>query len=156
MKYIDEYRDKELVLDISKKIKKESKKNIKLMEVCGGHTMAIQKFGIPALLPENIQLLSGPGCPVCVTGREFIDHAIALSRCKDIIITTFGDLIRVPGSSSSLDKEKASGADIRVVYSTIDALKIAELNNNKKVVFLGIGLVLFLLVCVVLFDSLLQ
>lgn len=109
------------------------------MEVCGGHTMAIQKFGIPSLLPENIRLLSGPGCPVCVTGREFIDKAIALSRQKDVIITTYGDLIRVPGSKSTLDMEKANGAKIRMVFSTLEAIKIAKANPDKKVVFLGIG-----------------
>ena len=109
------------------------------MEVCGGHTMAIHKFGIPSLLPGNIELLSGPGCPVCVTDIKFIDRAVAYSRLNDTIITTYGDLIRVPGSSSSLDKEKADGADIRVVYSTMEALDIAEQNKNKKVIFLGIG-----------------
>lgn len=109
------------------------------MEVCGGHTMAIHKFGIPSLLPGNIELLSGPGCPVCVTDIKFIDRAVAYSRLNDTIITTYGDLIRVPGSSSSLDKEKADGADIRVVYSTLEALDVAEQNKNKKVIFLGIG-----------------
>lgn len=139
MKYITEFRDKSLVQTLVKQIKQISKKEIALMEVCGGHTMAIHKFGIPALLPANIKLLSGPGCPVCVTDRKFIDHAVALSRLKDVIITTYGDLIRVPGSSSTLDKEKAKGADIRIVYSSIDALKIAEENPTKKIVFLGIG-----------------
>ncbi len=109
------------------------------MEVCGGHTMAVQKFGIPSLLPDHISLLSGPGCPVCVSGNRFIDHAIALSRLEDLIITTFGDLVRVPGSSSSLEKEKAQGADIRIVYSVLDALRIAGDNPSRKVVFLGIG-----------------
>ena len=109
------------------------------MEVCGGHTMAIQKFGIPSLLPKNIRLLSGPGCPVCVTGREYIDKAVALARQKDVIIATYGDLIRVPGSESTLDMEKANGAQIRMVFSTLEALKIARANPEKKVVFLGIG-----------------
>ncbi len=139
MKYIDEYRDKALVLQIADNIKKTSKKNISLMEVCGGHTMAIQKFGIPSLLPDNIKLLSGPGCPVCVTSNKYIDKAIAYSRIKDVIITTYGDLIRVPGSTSSLDKEKANGNDIRIVYSTLEALEIAKENNDKKIIFLGIG-----------------
>lgn len=139
MKYVSEFRDKSLVQNIVKQIKLISRKNIALMEVCGGHTMAIYKFGIPSLLPENIRLLSGPGCPVCVTDRKFIDHAIALSRLKDLIITTYGDLIRVPGSTSTLDKEKARGADVRIVYSSLDALKIAKENPFKKVVFLGIG-----------------
>ena len=109
------------------------------MEVCGGHTMSIQKYGIPALLPKNIELVSGPGCPVCVTGRNYIDRAISYSRLKDCIIATYGDLIRVPGSSSSLELEKLQGADIRMVYSTLEAIKIAKENPNKKIVFLGIG-----------------
>jgi hydrogenase expression/formation protein HypD len=116
-----------------------SSKEVSLMVVCGGHTMAIQKFGIPSVLPDNIRLLSGPGCPVCVSSRQFIDHAIALSRLENLIITTFGDLIRVPGSTSSLDKEKAKGADIRIVYSILDALEIARNNPGKHIVFLGIG-----------------
>lgn len=109
------------------------------MEVCGGHTMAIQRFGIPSLLPDHIDLVSGPGCPVCVTSRAYIDQAIAYSRLPDVIITTYGDLIRVPGSSSTLDKEKATGADIRIVYSILDALTVAKQNRKKKIIFLGIG-----------------
>ncbi|MBN2681266.1 MAG: hydrogenase formation protein HypD [Bacteroidales bacterium] len=139
MKYIDEYRDKNLVINLAEQIRKESKKEIKLMEVCGGHTMAIQKFGIPALLPETIKLISGPGCPVCVSDRKFIDQTVAYSRLSNVIIATYGDLIRVPGSSSSLNEEKAAGKDIRIVYSVLDALKIAEQNPDKIVVFPGIG-----------------
>ena len=139
MKYIDEFRDKSLVKNITGQIHKISTKPVALMEVCGGHTMAIQKFGIPSLLPGNIRLLSGPGCPVCVTGREYIDKAVALARQKDVIITTYGDLIRVPGSESTLDMEKANGAQIRMVFSTLEALKIAKTNPDKKIVFLGIG-----------------
>jgi len=139
MKYIDEYRDKDLVLKIADRIKSISKKQVNLMEVCGGHTMSIQKFGIPYLLPETVKLLSGPGCPVCVSSRKFIDHAVALSRLPDVIICTFGDLIRVPGSTSSLDREKASGGDIRLVYSIMEAINIALKNPDKKVIFLGIG-----------------
>lgn len=139
MKYIDEYRDKALVLALAGEIKKVSSRPVKLMEVCGGHTMSIQKFGIPYLLPETIELISGPGCPVCVTSNSFIDKAIAYSRREDVIITTYGDLIRVPGSSSSLEREKARGADVRIVYSILDALEIARHNRRKKIVFLGIG-----------------
>ncbi|MDP3461417.1 MAG: hydrogenase formation protein HypD, partial [Bacteroidales bacterium] len=139
MKYIDEYRDRDKVLTLSQLIGKTSVKPMRIMEVCGGHTMAIQRFGIPGLLPDNIELVSGPGCPVCVTSRSYIDKAVALSRQSDVIITTYGDLIRVPGSSSTLDKEKASGADVRIVYSILDALMIAKQNRQKKVVFLGIG-----------------
>ncbi len=139
MKYIDEFRNKELVLELSRQIKAVSKKEIRLMEVCGGHTMSIQKFGIPSLLPDNIKLVSGPGCPVCVSDRKYIDQAIAYSRLKDVIITTYGDLIRVPGSTSTLDQEKAGGANVRIVYSVLDAIQIAKNNPDKKIVFLGIG-----------------
>jgi hydrogenase expression/formation protein HypD len=139
MKYIDEYRDKDLVNFLVEKISSVTKKDIALMEVCGGHTWAIQKFGIPSLLPENIRLLSGPGCPVCVTSKKFIDHAVAYSRLEDVIITTYGDLIRVPGSTSSLNHEKSKGADVRIVYSILDALIIARENPSKKIIFLGIG-----------------
>ncbi|MFC1517920.1 hydrogenase formation protein HypD [Candidatus Margulisiibacteriota bacterium] len=139
MKYIDEYRDKQLVLNIAENIKKISKKEIALMEVCGGHTMSIYKFGLPSLLPKTVKLISGPGCPVCVTSTKFVDQAIAYSKLPEVIIATFGDLIRVPGSNSSLVKEKANGADIRLVFSPLEALEIAKENTDKKVVFLGIG-----------------
>ncbi|MEJ2595073.1 MAG: hydrogenase formation protein HypD [bacterium] len=139
MKYIDEYRDKELVMTLSKEIAKISKTPAKFMEVCGGHTMSIQKFGLPYLLPDTVELLSGPGCPVCVTSRGYIDKAVAYSRLEDVIITTYGDLIRVPGSTSSLEKERAAGADVRIVFSILDALDIAQHNPDKKIVFLGIG-----------------
>ncbi len=139
MKYIDEYRDRKKVQQLVKEINEESKTPITLMEVCGGHTMSIHKFGIPSLLPSTINLVSGPGCPVCVTDRSFIDQAIAYSRMPNTIITTYGDLIRVPGSSSTLDIEKAKGNDIRIVYSILDALEIAKINADKNVVFLGIG-----------------
>lgn len=139
MKFISEFRNKSLVDKIAAEIRNVSVSPISLMEVCGGHTMAIGKFGIRALLPKNINLLSGPGCPVCVTDKRFIDIAIHLSRQKDVIITTYGDLIRVPGSDSTLDKSKAEGNDIRIVYSSIDALEISRKNPDKKIIFLGIG-----------------
>lgn len=139
MKYVDEYRDRALVEKLANEIKKISRKKIRIMEVCGGHTMAIQKFGIPSLLPKTVELLSGPGCPVCVTSRKYIDQAVAYARLKGVIIATYGDLIRVPGSSSSLDQEKAMGADVRIVYSSLDALNLAVQNPSKRVIFLGIG-----------------
>jgi hydrogenase expression/formation protein HypD len=139
MRFIDEYRDKELVLKLSEEICNISTRPISLMEVCGGHTMSIQRFGLPSFLPETIRLLSGPGCPVCVSSRKFIDQAIAYSRLTDVIIATYGDLIRVPGSTSTLDHEKAIGADIRIVYSVMDSLEIARKNADKKIIFLGIG-----------------
>jgi len=101
--------------------------------------MAIHRFGLQSLLPSNIRLLSGPGCPVCVSGQHFIDSAIAYSKLNDVIITTYGDLIRVPGTDSSLEKERATGSDIRIVYSVLESLDIARENKEKKIVFLGIG-----------------
>ncbi len=139
LRYIDEYRDSALVLHLSNQIRKVSKKPVNLMEVCGGHTMAIHKNGLTGFLPETINLLSGPGCPVCVSSQTFIDHAIALGNLPDMILTTYGDLLRVPGSLSSLEKEKAAGSDIRIVYSVLDALEIAKQNRKKQVVFIGIG-----------------
>jgi len=139
MKYIDEYRKKDLILAIAEKLRAISTKEIVLMEVCGGHTMAIHRFGLHSLLPSNIQLISGPGCPVCVSGQHFIDTAMAYSKLPGVIITTYGDLIRVPGSYTSLEKERANGSNIRIVYSVLESLEIAKNNLEKKVVFLGIG-----------------
>jgi hydrogenase expression/formation protein HypD len=139
MDYLQDYRKKESVLSIAKELKEVSKKEITLMEVCGGHTAAIHRFGLNSLLPPNIRLLSGPGCPVCVSSQHFLDIAIAYSRLPGVIITTYGDLIRVPGSESSLEKEKAAGRDIRIVYSALEALDLAIINPDKNVVFLGIG-----------------
>ncbi len=110
-----------------------------LMEVCGTHTMAIYQHGIRALLPEKIRLISGPGCPVCVTPVGYVDRAVALSRSEGTIIATFGDMVRVPGSSSSLLRERAQGADVRIVYSPLDAVALAEKHPEQQVVFLGVG-----------------
>ena len=112
---------------------------ITLMEVCGTHTMAIYQHGIRTLLPPQIRLISGPGCPVCVTPVDYVDHAVALARLPAVIITTFGDMVRVPGSSSSLMREQALGADVRIVYSPLDAVAVAARNPGRKVVFLGVG-----------------
>jgi len=139
MRYIDEFRNRELVKTLITRLHKISRKPVRIMEVCGGHTMAIHRFGIPSLLPGTIELLSGPGCPVCVTSRTFIDTAIAMCRQPGVIITSYGDLIRVPGSFSSLEREKAAGADVRVIYSTLDALEIARNNPDRRIVFPGIG-----------------
>ncbi len=139
MKYIDEYRDREIVLQLAEEMGKSSTKKLTFMEVCGGHTMALYKFGLPALLPEHITLLSGPGCPVCVTDKKYIDKAVAYCKLQEVIITTFGDLIRVPGSSSTLAQERAKGADVRTVYSSLEALEIAVEHPDKKIIFLGIG-----------------
>jgi hydrogenase expression/formation protein HypD len=112
---------------------------VRFMEVCGGHTMAIWRYGLPELLGKNVTLLSGPGCPVCVTPNSFLDRAIALSRRPDVTIVTFGDLMRVPGSSSDLQTERARGSDIRPVYSSIDALEVACRYSDRIVIFLGVG-----------------
>ena len=139
MKYIDEYRRKDLVKFLLADIHRISCRKVSFMEVCGGHTMAIQKFGIPDMLPPNITLKSGPGCPVCVSARGFIDTAIALSQQPEVIITTYGDLIRVPGSKSNLDQAKAAGRQVRIVYSVLEAVQLAVKQPDKKVIFLGIG-----------------
>ena len=148
MKYIDEFRDGTIAIGLSKIIADliDGYDPITIMEVCGSHTMNIHRYGLKKMLPANIRLLSGPGCPVCVTPVSYIDTAIALSQKsanstgeKDVLITTFGDMMRVPGSSSSLEKEKAKGTSITVVYSTLDALHLAEKHPDKKVVFLAVG-----------------
>ncbi len=140
MKYLDEFYDSNSCQSLSREIaKRNPSQNITIMEVCGTHTMSIAKNGIKNLLPKNIRLLSGPGCPVCVTPNHQIDKMIAYARQEDVIITTFGDMIKVPGSSSSLSREKSLGRDIRIVYSVNDALKLAENNPNKKIIFFGIG-----------------
>jgi hydrogenase expression/formation protein HypD len=139
MKYIDEFRNKDKVLKLRDLIYRSAIRDYCFMEVCGGHTSAIHRFGVPSLLPANVKLISGPGCPVCVTGTDFIDKAIAYSKMEGVILCTFGDLIRVPGSTSSLEKEKAAGADVRIVLSGLEVLDIAQRNTDKKVIFLGIG-----------------
>jgi hydrogenase expression/formation protein HypD len=139
MKYIDEFRNKDLIAKLAGLIRTSANRHYSLMEVCGGHTAAIHRFGIPSLIPENIKLISGPGCPVCVTGTDFIDKAILYSGMENVIIATFGDLMRVPGTVSSLEKEKAKGADIRIVFSGLESLEIARSNPLKTVIFLGIG-----------------
>ena len=118
---------------------KAYKHKLVLMEVCGTHTVSISKNGIRSLLPKNIRLISGPGCPVCVTPQGEIDAAIELSKKPGVIITTFGDMLRVPGAKSSLEKEKAKGADIRIVYSPMDCLEMARKEPEKEIVFIGVG-----------------
>ncbi len=127
------------IIEHIRKDAKKLKKRINIMEVCGTHTMAISRAGIRGLMPEEINLISGPGCPVCVTPISEIDKAIELAQMKDVIITTFGDMMKVPGTRSSLIMEKAKGADIRVVYSPVDSVDIAKKNKDKKVIFLGVG-----------------
>jgi hydrogenase expression/formation protein HypD len=139
MKFIDEFRDAGLARRLAEKIRRMSSKKTSLMEFCGGHTVAIMRNGIRQILPPNIDMLSGPGCPVCVTATGDIDHAIALAGLPGVTIASFGDMLKVPGSYSSLQKARAEGADVRIVYSTQDALQIAGDNPGRAVVFIGIG-----------------
>lgn len=133
----------DLVAEITRLSKIAMEKNggrpLRFMEVCGTHTVSIFRGGIRQLLPDSVELVSGPGCPVCVTHDEYMDKVIAYSRRDDVIITTFGDMLKVPGSKSSLSAEKTKGADIRIVYSPMDSIQIAKDNPDKKVVFLAVG-----------------
>jgi len=142
MKHIDEYRDRSVAQALTARIGRMVERvgrPIRLMEICGTHTMAIFRHGIRSLLPVEIDLVSGPGCPVCVTAAEDIDRCVRLAREPGVIVATFGDLLRVPGSGSSLRLEQAAGADVRMVYSTMDAVDLANENRRSDVVFLGIG-----------------
>lgn len=138
---LQSFRNPEIARELLAAIDKlaDNGRTVNLMEVCGTHTVSIARFGLRSAMPEGIHLLSGPGCPVCVTPNKSIDTMIALARIPNVIITTFGDMIRVPGSSTSLGAEKAAGADVRVVYSPLDALKIARENPDRSVIFLGVG-----------------
>lgn len=140
MKYIDEFRNLDIATRISRLIQKEAKglRPVNFMEVCGTHTMAVERFGIRRILPENIKLISGPGCPVCVTPKNYIDKAIAFTAIDDVVVISFGDILKVPGTDSSLLKQKSKGK-VRIVYSPLDAAQFAEKNQDKKIVFLGIG-----------------
>ncbi len=139
MKFITEFRSSELAEGLISQIHRKSKTAARFMEFCGGHTVTIFRYGIRRVLPSTIDMVSGPGCPICVTANADLDKAIALAQIPEVIIATFGDMLKVPGSHSSLQEVKANGADVRMVYSTMDALKIAEDNPGKSVVFLGIG-----------------
>jgi hydrogenase expression/formation protein HypD len=139
MKYLDEYRDAELVHKGLDEIRRTVTRPWSLMEICGGQTHSIMRHGLDELLPEGIELIHGPGCPVCVTPLELIDKAIAIASRPDVIFTSFGDMLRVPGSDEDLFRTRADGGDVRVVYSPLDAVKIAQQNPDKQVVFFGIG-----------------
>jgi hydrogenase expression/formation protein HypD len=139
LKYITEFRRPELGEGLISRIRQRSKKKARFMEFCGGHTVTIFRYGIRQLLPPTIEMVSGPGCPICVTANADLDRAIALAHIPGVIITTFGDMLKVPGSYSSLEKVKAEGAEVQTVYSTMDALALAMANPKKSVVFLGIG-----------------
>lgn len=139
MKFLDEYRDGELAQQLAREIHRVTTRPWNIMEVCGGQTHAIVKFGIDELLPKQITLIHGPGCPVCVTPLETIDKALDIAARSDVIFTSFGDMLRVPGSTQDLLSVKAGGGDVRIVYSPLDAVKLAEQNPSKEVVFLGVG-----------------
>jgi len=140
MEHLDEYRDAGLCRELSVRIAQAAGgREITLMEVCGTHTMAIYQYGLKELLPPNITLLSGPGCPVCVTPNEYLDRAVAYCRQEGIWVATFGDMLRVPGSRSSLIRERGDGGRVRLVYSPADALELARQMPDQRVVFLGIG-----------------
>ena len=146
MKYVDEFRDPKkaqfLLKEIRRlvpEIRKGRKRPISIMEVCGGHTHAIFRYGVETMLPDGIELVHGPGCPVCVLPMGRVDDCVALANMPGMIFTTFGDAMRVPGSKGSLLQAKANGADVRMVYSPLDALKIARENPNRQVVFFALG-----------------
>ncbi len=139
MKYLDEYRDGELAGKIAREVHRITRQPWSIMEICGGQTHAIVKFGIDELLPKQITLIHGPGCPVCVTPLEMIDKALAIAARPGVIFSSFGDMLRVPGSVTDLLSVKAGGGDIRMIYSPLDAVKLAEQNTGKEVVFFGVG-----------------
>lgn len=142
MKFQDEFRDRKLVQNMASNIHRMAERltaPVNFMEVCGTHTMSIYQYGIRSLLPENVRLVSGPGCPVCVTPIGYVDKALACTDDNKNIVATFGDMLRVPGSSSSLMEKRAAGADIRIVYSPLDAVTLARNNPGRRVIFLGIG-----------------
>lgn len=139
MKYLDEYRDAEGTRKFSEALKRLVTRPWTVMEVCGGQTHAIVKFGIDRLLPDGVTLVHGPGCPVCVTPLELIDKAIAIAARPEVIFCSFGDMLRVPGSERDLFSVKSAGGDVRIVYSPLDALKIAEAQPEKQVVFFAVG-----------------
>ncbi|MFI5004382.1 MAG: hydrogenase formation protein HypD [Solirubrobacterales bacterium] len=141
MRYVDEFRDAELGRALAGEIRSlvEPGRTYKLMEICGGHTHAIYRYGLEDLLPEAVELVHGPGCPVCVLPMGRVDDGIAIAQEEGVIFTCFGDMMRVPGSRGSLLEAKAGGADVRMVYSPLDALRIARANPEREVVFFAIG-----------------
>ncbi len=139
MKYLDEYRDAATARTFATAIRRHTTRPWTIMEVCGGQTHAIVRFGIDTLLPPEISLVHGPGCPVCVTPLEVLDQAVAIASRPDVIFCSFGDMLRVPGSQTDLFQVKSNGGDVRIVYSPVDAVKIARENPKKEVVFFAVG-----------------
>ena len=139
MKYVDEYRDPKMAHAIAGRIARKVTRPWVLMEVCGGQTHTLMRYGIDELLPRGVELVHGPGCPVCVTPLEMVDRAIRIASLPGVIFVSYGDMLRVPGSHTDLFQAKASGADVRIAYSPLDALNIARANPDRKVVFFGVG-----------------
>jgi hydrogenase expression/formation protein HypD len=139
VKYVDEYRDPAVAKKLAHAIERAAVQPTVIMEVCGGQTHSIVRHGIDELLPEHVELVHGPGCPVCVTPLEMIDRAHALAEIPEVVLCSFGDMLRVPGSNGDLLRQKSRGADVRVVYSPLDALKLAEENPRRQVVFFAVG-----------------
>ena len=139
MKYIDEYRDVRIAKTLASQIGEMATRPWVLMEICGGQTHTIMRYGLDDLLPRNVELVHGPGCPVCVTPLETIDKAIALASRPDVTLVSYGDMLRVPGSNSDLFRAKAQGGDVRIAYSPMEAVKLARACPDRKVVFLAIG-----------------
>lgn len=139
MRYLDEFRDSELTRKLVDQIRQVTHHPWVIMEICGGQTHSIMQNGIDQLLPPEIELVHGPGCPVCVTSLELVDRALAIASRPDVIFCSFGDMLRVPGSSKDLFSVRAAGGQVRIVYSPLDAVKIAQANPDKKVVFFAIG-----------------
>lgn len=139
MKFSEEFRDRQLVEEAARRLGRLAAEPATIMEVCGTHTMSVARFGLKSLLPATIRLVSGPGCPVCVTAQEDIDSFLALGDLPGVILATFGDMMRVPGSTASLEGRRAEGVDARVVYSPLDAVEIARNNPDKEVIFFGVG-----------------
>jgi hydrogenase expression/formation protein HypD len=139
MRYLDEYRDAEVARKVASAIERAATRPWVLMEVCGGQTHSIVRYGIDRMLPKSVELVHGPGCPVCVTSLEMIDRAHAIATRPDVIFTSFGDMLRVPGSQGDLLTLRSRGADVRIVYSPLDAVAIAKKNPDRRVVFFGIG-----------------
>jgi hydrogenase expression/formation protein HypD len=139
VRYLDEFRDPARARALLARIRERARRPLRLMEFCGTHTHAIFRHGIRQLLPEPVTMLSGPGCPVCVTSAADLDRAIALAGMPGVTLATFGDMLRVPGSDSSLQAAKARGADVRVVYSSLDALELARQHPDRSVILLGVG-----------------
>jgi hydrogenase expression/formation protein HypD len=139
VRYLDEFRDSQLAKALADKILAFDSRKLNFMEVCGTHTVTILKSGIKELLKNKVNLISGPGCPVCVTSAQDMDKVICIASMQGVVLATFGDMLKVPGRLSSLEKERAKGGDIRVIYSSLDAIEIARRNPHKKVVFLAVG-----------------